>query len=143
MKCPRDGTTLAPVQILGLELDKCHKCDGIWFDRGELERIRDANVEAIEEVIERKYGNPQFEEGTVDAYMRCPRCGDARLTRHHYTYVNPVSVDRCERCLGIWLDDTELNAIIGEKKRLDQAEQPGKVKGFLRAITRLTGRRDK
>ena len=88
------------------------------------------------------FRDPQFEEGTVDAYMRCPRCGDARLTRHHYTYVDPVSVDRCERCMGIWLDDSELNAIIGEKKQLEQAEDPGKVKGFLRAIAGLA-RRDK
>ena len=75
MKCPRDGTTLAPVEIMGLELDKCHKCDGIWFDRGELEKLRDAKVPDIEEVLERKYGDPDYEEGTVEHHMRCPRCG--------------------------------------------------------------------
>ena len=140
MKCPRDGTTLAKVLLLKMELDKCHKCDGIWFDRGELERLRDSSVEDIEEVLERKYGDPEHEEGTVDAYMRCPRCVDARLQRQHYTYLNPVRIDRCEKCLGIWIDDGELNAIVGEKKALDEAASPGRLTKFLRSVI---GRGDK
>lgn len=140
MKCPRDGTELTRVEILGLELDKCHKCDGIWCDRGELERLRDSKVEGIEEVLERKYGDPAFHEGAVEDHMRCPRCGDARLLRHHYTYVCPVAIDRCERCMGIWLDDGELNAIVGEKKEIDQVADPGRLRKFLSAFARLVGR---
>jgi len=141
MKCPRDGTTLAKVNLLDLELDKCHKCDGIWFDPGELERLRDLKVEDVEEILEQKYGDPEFEAGTVDNYMRCPRWGDARLQRQGYTYVNPVNIDRCETCRGIWIDDGELNAIIGEKKGLDEATDAGKLGTFLKAIGRFTGRR--
>jgi Zn-finger nucleic acid-binding protein len=136
MKCPRDGTALSRVQLLGLELDKCHKCDGIWFDRGELERIRDAQVEGAEELLEKKYGDPTFEEGAVEAHMRCPRCGDARLRRQSYTYDRPVKIDRCERCQGVWLDDSELDTIIGEKKQLEQ--EGGLFKSFLRAVGRHT-----
>jgi Zn-finger nucleic acid-binding protein len=141
MKCPRDGTPLAKVNLLDLELDKCHKCDGIWFDPGELERLRDLKVEDVEEILEQKYGDPEFEEGTVDDYMRGPRCSDARLQRQGYTYVNPVNIDRCEKCRGIWIDDGELNAIIGEKKGLDEATDAGKLGTFLKAIGRFTGRR--
>lgn len=140
MKCPRDGTELQPVEILKIELDKCHRCDGIWCDRGELERLRDAKIGDIEEAVERKYGDPEFREGVVDAYMRCPRCGDARLQEFHYTYVEPVRIDRCERCMGIWLDDGELNAICGEKKKLEEVAEPGRLKTFLRAMGRLIGR---
>jgi len=140
MKCPRDGTTLARIEIagLGIELDKCHKCDGIWCDRGELERLRDSHLEGVEEVIERKYGDPEFEEGSVESYMRCPRCGaDARLHRYCYTYVTRVQIDRCEKCYGVWLDDGELNAIIGEKKDMDEAASSGKLRKFLAAIGNL------
>ena len=142
MKCPRDGTALATVSICGMELDKCHKCDGIWFDRGELERLRDAGVHDLEEVIEEKYGDPAFEEGAVAEHMRCPRCVDARLRRQNYTYVNPVAVDCCEKCYGIWIDDGELNAIIGEKEGLDQSTNPGRLEAFLASVARLIGRRD-
>jgi len=131
MKCPRDGTELEKVEILGLELDKCHKCDGIWFDRGELERIREAPQADLEEVLEVKYGDPKYKEGPVAGYMRCPRCG-ARLQQQRYTYLNPVKVDRCEKCLGFWLDDTELDAIVKEKQTLVGEDE--QAKGFLRAV---------
>ena len=139
MKCPRDGTTLATVQVLGLELDKCHKCDGIWFDRGELERARDAGVEQLEEVIEKKYGDPAYDEGAAEGYMVCPRCG-GRLRRQAYTYVNPVRVASCQGCHGMWLDDGELNAIIGEKRGLDKATDAGKLQGFLAGVAGLLRR---
>jgi len=141
MKCPRDGATLARVEILGLELDKCHECDGIWFDRGELERVRDAKIDGIEEVIEKKYGNPKVEEDAVQEHMRCPCCGDARLMRSTYTYLNPVSIDRCERCMGVWVDDGELDAIVGERKKLDHVESASRLKVFLRIVARAAGGR--
>ena len=142
MNCPRDGALLARVEILGLQLDKCHQCDGLWLDRGELERLRDAKVEAVEEALEKKYGSPAAQEGSVSAYMRCPRCGDARLLRFTYTYVSPVSIDRCEKCLGIWVDDGELDAIVGEKKKLDQVRDSTPLRAFFRAVGRLIGRKD-
>ena len=143
MKCPRDGATLARAEVMGLELDKCHHCDGLWFDRGELERLRDAKVGDVEEALEKKYGNPKVQPGAVTEHMRCPRCGDARLLRQTYTYINPVSIDRCERCHGIWVDDGELDAIIGEKKKLDEVEDAGSLHAFLRAVAKLVGRKEK
>ena len=142
MKCPRDGTELAKVEIMGIELDKCHRCDGIWFDRGELERLRDSGIEGMEEVLERKYGDPEFTDGAVDAHMRCPRCVDKPLFQQHYTYINPVAVDRCNTCMGMWLDDGELNAIIGEKKSIDAIvpDDAGRLKKFLGAMARLMKR---
>src|SRR5690606_32745876 len=88
MKCPRDGTELQTVVAAGVELDKCHKCDGLWLDYGELEALRKKKVSGIEEELERTYGDPQFKTGEVSGYMRCPRCDDdeGRLTRHHVSY---------------------------------------------------------
>lgn len=131
MKCPRDGTILSEVEILGLQLDKCHKCDGIWFDAGELKKLREARVPHVEEALEEKYGDPEVDEDSPDGYMRCPRCGE-RLLEHHYTYINPVRVDRCSGCFGFWLDDSELDAVVGEERELDQ--EAGRVKGFLQGV---------
>ncbi|HPD17902.1 MAG TPA: zf-TFIIB domain-containing protein [Planctomycetota bacterium] len=142
MNCPRDGAALARVKLLGLDLDKCHQCDGIWLDRGELERLRDAKVSGVEEALEKKYGNPQVQDGAVSAHMRCPRCKDARLLRYTYTYLNPVSIDRCERCHGVWVDDGELDAILGEKQKLDEMKDPGPLRAFARALGRLVGRKE-
>jgi Zn-finger nucleic acid-binding protein len=130
MKCPHDGTLLQPVSILNVELDKCHECDGIWFDKGELEKARDAGATDLEEAIEKEYGDPAYDQQATEGYMQCPRC-DGRLFSHHYTYVAPVKVDTCRKCLGVWLDDGELDKIVGQKKGLDDAAARGKLKDFL------------
>ena len=39
MLCPRCGGQLVPVPYRGVEIDKCSRCDGIWLDCGELERL--------------------------------------------------------------------------------------------------------
>ncbi len=139
MKCPRDGTVLQHVKLAGVELDKCHQCDGIWFDHGELEQLRDAQLPEAEELLERQYGNPEVTPGKVEGYMRCPRCDDGRLQQITYTYMNPVRIDRCESCLGMWLDDEELDAIIGEKKKIDEEFDPSRMKAFLRSVAKATG----
>ncbi|NLS96256.1 MAG: hypothetical protein GXX96_29300 [Planctomycetaceae bacterium] len=135
MKCPRDGTQLTRVIIAGVELDKCHKCDGIWCDRDEMERLRDLKISEVEELLEQKYGSPSFHEGKPAGHMRCPRCGEeARLIEYTVSYGKPVNIDRCQRCFGVWLDDRELNAIVEEKKRVDKITPEGPLLALLRSI---------
>lgn len=135
MKCPRDGAQLTRVIIAGVELDKCHKCDGIWCDRDEMERLRDLKVSEVEELLEQKYGSPSFHEGKPVGHMRCPRCGEeARLIEYTVSYGKPVNIDRCQKCFGVWLDDRELNAIVEEKKRVDKITPEGPLLALLRSI---------
>ena len=137
MKCPRDGAELRSVDAGGVELDKCHQCDGLWLDHGELKTIRNMDLGEIEETLEERYGNPDVQQGNTDAYMRCPRCGeDGRLMRHHVSYVKPVEVDRCQQCHGIWLDDTELDALLVDKKKMDQEFGSQGVIAFCKALAK-------
>ncbi len=141
MKCPKDGTTLAKVEFIGTELDKCHKCDGIRFDRGELERIRDSRVTDAEEELERKYGDPQYAQGETEGYMRCPRC-EGRLQRFSYAYIAAVYIDRCDKCFGVWLDDGELNSIVRQKKAVDVGLKDvpeSLVRCFVRSVGKCLG----
>jgi uncharacterized protein len=39
MLCPLCGGTLRPVERLGIELDHCSECGGIWMDQGELNEL--------------------------------------------------------------------------------------------------------
>lgn len=39
MKCPVDGRELLLTDREGIELDYCPECRGIWFDRGELDKV--------------------------------------------------------------------------------------------------------
>jgi hypothetical protein len=37
MKCPKCGAGLQEIEMDGIMVDKCGGCEGIFFDRGELE----------------------------------------------------------------------------------------------------------
>ncbi len=41
MLCPIDGETLKMSERVGIEIDYCPKCRGVWLDRGELDKIID------------------------------------------------------------------------------------------------------
>ena len=137
MKCPRDGAELQRANVAQIELDKCHQCDGIWFDAGELEALSNSGISDIEDEIEQQYGDPPVKSGDVTGYMRCPRCEDGRLNQFHYTYIKPVKVDRCDTCLGIWLDKNELKAIIGEKKDLQDLESQTHFQRFIGSFLKM------
>lgn len=42
MKCPNCDTTLAMSERLGVEIDYCPRCRGVWLDRGEIDRLLEA-----------------------------------------------------------------------------------------------------
>ena len=48
MKCPRDGTPLKTVDRLGIQIDRCPECQGVWLDRGELDKIIERTLPAVE-----------------------------------------------------------------------------------------------
>lgn len=38
-RCPKCGALLVEMHYKGIEIDKCSRCQGIWLDSGELERM--------------------------------------------------------------------------------------------------------
>ncbi len=44
MNCPNDNETLVMSERSGIEIDYCPKCRGVWLDRGELDKIIEANA---------------------------------------------------------------------------------------------------
>lgn len=43
MRCPKDGMELVEIEHLGVRVDKCTHCGGIYLDAGELEQLLKAN----------------------------------------------------------------------------------------------------
>ncbi len=39
MKCPKCGSEMEEVELLGIKVDQCSQCYGIYFDKGELELL--------------------------------------------------------------------------------------------------------
>ena len=42
MKCPKCGHTMEEVDLGGIKVDQCTNCQGIYFDKGELELLMSA-----------------------------------------------------------------------------------------------------
>jgi len=122
MLCPRCRT----IQIVekhsekhGLKLDLCPQCRGIWFDKGELERMLAVAVKKLKAPI------------SADTRgLECPKCGGAL---YNFDYPGTkIAVDMCKKCGGIWLDGGEFNKIKAVRKTLQQTG--GEKKGVLARI---------
>jgi len=101
MICPKcRQVSLADFGMVeGVEIDFCSGCKGIWFDAGELAFY----VEAGEDV-------PDLASALArgrDAGCQCPRCSTG-LVETRYMPNEPLLIDVCPFCKGIFLDSGEL-----------------------------------
>jgi uncharacterized protein len=39
MRCPKCGMGLTEINYMGITVDKCSECRGLWFDAGELRSV--------------------------------------------------------------------------------------------------------
>jgi len=109
LHCPRDGNALAPVQDMGLDLDTCPDCKGIWFDLGELRRAEDL-VEGDLHWLEFTLWHDEEAFELTPTPLACPRCGE-RLGSMLY-HNTGVVVHSCPACEGTWLDHGDLELIV-------------------------------
>jgi len=56
--CPADGEKMAKEIAHMLVIDRCPKCQGVWLDGGELERIQSASQEAILRTMTVSFSHP-------------------------------------------------------------------------------------
>ena len=107
MQCPRCAIELQERDLGGFKpvvVDYCPGCQGMWLDKGELNRLDESVWVNIEEEVE--FLSPDTEHG----HVTCPNCGTA---------CEPLSprdvpeciIDRCPRCEGFWLDKDELDEL--------------------------------
>lgn len=118
-QCPRCEQQLTAV-LLGLgaeqvEIDRCLKCHGLFFDPGEVEQILDRLEQRAEDIdhqqllglIEKETPTGDFETVT---YVPCPDCRQL-MHRRSFGQRAGVIIDSC-REHGIWLDGGELRRLI-------------------------------
>lgn len=61
MKCPIDNTQLVMTDRQGVEIDYCPTCRGVWLDRGELDKIIERSVPAMD-APEPRYAEPRRDD---------------------------------------------------------------------------------
>jgi len=97
---------MRPYTYLGVTVDVCPACGGIWFEEGELRRVMHVDPVALTSLEDRVV--PEIQAGEAgETERRCPDCG-AVLHPYRYLYNSPIQLDACEQCSGMWVDDGEL-----------------------------------
>ncbi len=125
MDCPHcDAEPLVALEYERVEVDYCAKCRGVWLDAGELELLYgDAN--AARDFLESRNPVPRGEKP-----RRCPECG-ARMVKEATEGDRPVTVDRCTKGHGLWLDRGELATVLQQAEHESHGSEVGR---FLREV---------
>lgn len=101
--CPRDRTQLETSAEHGIEVDRCGKCQGAWYDYDEL-----AELEAT-------VGDEDERRGTIDyskhaSDLACPVCQQVMHAFNYRAY--NLELDACAEGHGFWLDAGESERVL-------------------------------
>jgi Zn-finger nucleic acid-binding protein len=109
MDCPKCQGSLLRREFESVEVDECQDCRGIWFDRDELRRAKDAAEPDANWLDFEVWKSGEGLSG-APASINCPACGSQLIT---LTYANTaVEIGHCANCEGTWLDIGEFEKII-------------------------------
>ena len=110
MKCPACDRKLEQVTVSDVTVDVCRRgCEGIWFDRFELQKFDEPHEEAGQQLLNTRTDSSIKIDRTKR--LHCPKCEDAVMMRHFFSVKKDVEVDECPACAGIWLDVGELRQV--------------------------------
>ena len=123
-QCPRcRAESFDAIELLGVQLERCRGCRGIWFDPGEFEKVVESSRSAGAEVEAADAGGSVGRDSYLPLRVRCPGCGRALLGEGpvRFEFIQHfVMTDRCPGCQGVWLDGSEL-ALISRYIRSEDA----------------------
>jgi len=90
------------IEYQGVEIERCIKCYGIWFDRFELQDLKVLSGSEVIDMGDPELGRSQNQKTEVT----CPRCdilmipeSDKKQAHIHY--------ERCPECKGVYFDAGE------------------------------------
>ncbi len=89
-----------------LDLDQCLVCTGIWFDAGELQKYLAEKVT----IVDSQGRDYKSWEAADQKVGKCPRCG-INMHKEPAPKDPSITIDKCRKCHGIWLDSLELDAL--------------------------------
>ncbi len=105
MKCPKCRVVeMIPATYEGVEIDRCPRCEGMFFDPGELEHMLQS--QAAEGVDKMEFTVLSDKHDVMVG--RCDRC-DVEMQPIR----GPAGfrIDRCPTCGSVYLDQGELSAM--------------------------------
>jgi Zn-finger nucleic acid-binding protein len=108
--CPICKIDALTVEYKNIELDTCPKCQGVWFDSGELELLLEAaGLGDLEKYLGDIAGAPEV--ATSEKKRRCPVCR-RKMKKYYIEKDAKILVDVCPGGHGIWFDGDEVAQLI-------------------------------
>ena len=129
MKCPNCQSVLKRLDFKGITLDHCEECDGLWFDRGELERAKNEEDRKLEG-FDFPLWSVTEKVTTLRGERLCPMCNEKMYVINYADY-SDIPVDTCPTCQGIWLDKGEFDKIVSH---LEELKKEASVLSYLKAF---------
>jgi PAT family beta-lactamase induction signal transducer AmpG len=102
MRCPKCRADMDVLEIEGTQVDRCSKCYGLWFDPGEIDKLRNRRSAAAIDIGDPEVGGSR---NSIDSY-RCPRCGGA-MSKLADPLQKHIWYEKCDECQGSYFDAGE------------------------------------
>ena len=114
MICPNGCGRLQATQFVGVLVDVCLDCVGIWVGEAELEQVAAQPTQAwpqpaIDELVAR-IGKPGIGEHDHIPGVQCPTC-TTDLFAQNYHDLSGIVVKTCPEKHGVWLEGGQLGEI--------------------------------
>ena len=112
LKCPHCLADMTRVQIGTMELGECDRCQGLWLDAAQFERVCSDSESQASVMQWRQAPAPSLAPVRSDVvkYRACPRCRKL-MNRLNFAKVSAVIVDVCHDH-GTWFDRDELYRVV-------------------------------
>ena len=102
MRCPKCRDDMQVINYQGTEIDRCNKCNGLWFDVGELELLKNTQAATALDTGSAREGKRY---NKLDDYP-CPRC-NGEMLKMVDTEQKHIWYETCNDCEGSFFDAGE------------------------------------
>ncbi|MCF7824592.1 MAG: zf-TFIIB domain-containing protein [Candidatus Marinimicrobia bacterium] len=92
------------IEYRGIEIDRCTRCYGLWFDNFELEELNHLTGSEVIDIGDTDLGHEQ----NARTHILCPQCSPPVLMRSESDKKQPhIQFERCPKCKGVYFDAGE------------------------------------
>ena len=107
MQCPKCSGNMQVVTVDDIDVDRCTRCEGIWFDLREHDHLKEKHA-----AMEIDTGDPeQGERYDEQRDIICPRC-DVKIIKLKFPGQD-INYEQCGQCGGVFLDAGEFTEWAG------------------------------
>ena len=104
--CPIEQGELYKIKYIGVEVEECRKCQGIWLSCESVKELYNKFYLEVPAKIYHEF-EPNINHRSWPSKIRCP---NDQVILTTYEFKN-IEIDICEKCKGLWLDKGEIDKI--------------------------------